>query len=213
MQTKVVKRGFALFRKSLDPEKHIYYNRHYTDHSESLYWPGRIIQPKSFVYKGPSGELVEKITESVFAFLRERCPENFKFDLADYDKIKNNSFFCYNVNLLALGDDLALHLASNVVSKHSKFRPAIEQKARTELAAEKLIFSDIDYANATIREYVEKYAISLEALADLSNNGRRLRFNLDVSDLEKLYDLERGNKLKLDQGHRNVLNRMLNYIY
>ena len=213
MNTHVVKRGFTLFRKSLDPEKHVYFNRHYTDHSESLYWPGRIIQPKSFAHKGPCADLTEKTTRALFSYLRNKYPDTFKFEASDYDRIKNNSFFCYDVNLPVEAENLALYLASNVVVKGSKFRPSVEQRARTEAIASEFLFRDIEFANATIREFVEKYAVALEKLADSSNNGRRHRFNLDASDVEKIYGVGGNNTLNLEKDHNNVLNRVLNYIH
>ena len=70
MNLNITKRGFAMFRKHLDPERHIYNNRHYTEHSESLYWPGRILQPKRFAEKGVNADLLDQTTDSLFSFLR-----------------------------------------------------------------------------------------------------------------------------------------------
>ena len=213
MKINNIKRGFAMFRKSLNPEKHIYYSRHYTDHSESLYWPGRILQPKSVAARGPSADYIEQTTVALFSFLREKFPQTFTFQASDYDSIKNNSFYCYNVELFSHINDLANILASKVVVKDSRFRPSIEQKARVETVGFEYIFVNINLGQVTIQEFVENYAKSIEDLAALSINGRKLTGNLDASELEDMYGLNEANRLNLEKEHSNILNRLLNYIH
>ena len=212
MKLNVTKRGFTFFRKSLNPEKHIYFNRHYTDHSESLYWPGRILQPKSFAAKGSNADYIEQTKNALFNYLREKYPDNFQYTVKDYDAIKNNSFYCYNVDIFDHFVNVSNILADSVIVKESRFRPAVEQKIRKDFNASKFIFQNINLGSVTIREFIEIYAKGIEQLAIVSNNGRKNKYNLDASLLEDMYELDQNNTLNLEKGHDNVLNRMLNYI-
>ena len=208
----LVKRGIKVNSKFYNPEKHAYMNRHHDDYADSTYWPGRILQPKKLAQREANQVYLEKTALNLFEYLREAQPKDFGFGFGDYDKIKNNSFYCYNIKLDEHIVPILDHLNNTMTIKEHRFRPAIEKQLRNEciLYSSDVFDSDL---NMTIDQFVQMYSQYVEDLVLLSNNGQRINKVLDSSDLEAEYNRGGNNGIDITGENDTLINRIMKYLH
>ncbi len=208
----LIKRGMKVNSKFYNPEKHTYLNRHHEDYADSKYWPGRILKAKRLPAREANEVYLEQTATYLFQYLKQAYPKSFKFGWADYEKVKNNTFYCYDVKLDEHLFEIFDHLNENLTVKEHRFRPAVEKKFRDEGILYSGNFKETIH-NLTIDQFVQKYSDYVESLVLLSNNGQRINKLLDTSDLEAEYGRGGNSYICVEGKNDNFINRIMKYIH
>ena len=102
----IAKRSFALYRKKLDPHKHMFMTKNIENMYESYSWPGRIFEITRAPIRQPAIKTTESVAKVIFDFFKRVAPQNFTFKIEDYDKVRQNSWWVYEVDFDAHNADL-----------------------------------------------------------------------------------------------------------
>jgi len=152
----IAKRTFALYRKKLNPHKHMFMTKNVENMYESYAWPGRIFEIKRLPERQASIQTTEGIVKATFDFFKRVAPQNFTFGVEDYDKIRQNSWWVYEVNFDQYIDELTAELKQHCLATIPNTNPKIVSdffdKLRNELKIE-----------PTLRNYKIEIAINIYA--------------------------------------------------
>jgi hypothetical protein len=124
------------FRKKLNPHKHLFMNKNLENRYESYAWVGRVFEIKTAAVRQPSIKLTEGVATVIFDAVRKAHPEQFKFGLADYDAIRQHSWWVYDVNIDSMIEQIAEELMSHFRATYPKLKNPYSEKFLADYLAD-----------------------------------------------------------------------------
>jgi len=188
----IAKRSFALYRKKLDPHKHMFMTKNIENMYESYSWPGRIFEITRAPIRQPAIKTTESVAKVIFDFFKRVAPQNFTFEIEDYDKVRQNSWWVYEVDFDAHNSDLKEELKQHCL----RFVPGLDSQAISEFFDTVYKCTTLDnefYRNHPIENSIEYYAQAYTFVIDNAQAFMPVEprlFDVAESDVDALLKAE-----------------------
>ena len=167
-------RSFALYRQKHNPDKHLFI-RDLDNTAISYAWFGRVFEIKKQAESDLSEKLEKQIIEQTFSYLKSATQGKFNFAAGDYEKVKLNSWWVYDIDLTKHLDDLIETLGNKVVSHETRLRANVDKEIRNEIARK--YFCPQEYKNQPIDAFVNAYGKMIEIIDYHHNHGMSTEIN------------------------------------
>lgn len=210
MLGKIIKRGCKLGYSQINPGKHNYI-RAPNDPRKNHAWLGRVFVPKRVARQESEEKYVNPSVSIIFNYLKNKYPQ-FVYELKDYDKIKNNTFFVYDINLKEEKDNILDLLSENLVLKNHQYRHSIEKVKRREMS-NFFQFDEINLGELSIKEFFEFYSEFCEILVQDSRKFNEVCSDLDFTKLEEMYNQGENKGLTMERHNNNFINRLMQWMH
>lgn len=209
MLAKLIKRSYKVPYAQNNSGKHNYI-RAPLDPRLNHAWIGRVFIPKSRPHEEGEEKYLKPSIEIIFTYLKNKYPE-FTYNFEDYNKIKNNTFFVYEINLEKEKENLLEILSENLVLKNHQFRHSIEKLQRKQFSH--LIFQNMKLGELSLKEFFEHYSELCEILVEQSRKFNSLESDLDFSGIDLIYAKKGREKIFVEEENMNFINKMMQWVH